>query len=46
GASPARGSGLVGIIDRVEALGGTLLLRSPPGAGTSVELALPIATRA
>jgi signal transduction histidine kinase len=46
GASPARGSGLIGLIDRVEALGGTLMLRSPPGAGTSVELALPIATDA
>ncbi|MDT4979453.1 MAG: hypothetical protein QOG07_1332 [Pseudonocardiales bacterium] len=46
GASPARGSGLVGIVDRVEALGGKLVLRSPPGAGTSVELALPIATQA
>jgi signal transduction histidine kinase len=46
GASPARGSGLVGIVDRVEALGGTLVLRSPPGAGTSVELSLPIAAQA
>jgi signal transduction histidine kinase len=46
GASPARGSGLVGIVDRVEALGGKLMLRSPPGAGTSVELVLPIATKA
>jgi signal transduction histidine kinase len=42
GASPARGSGLVGITDRVEALGGTLALHSPPGSGTSVELALPL----
>jgi signal transduction histidine kinase len=46
GASPARGSGLVGITDRIEALGGTLVLRSLPGAGTSVELALPITDRA
>jgi signal transduction histidine kinase len=46
GASTARGSGLVGIIDRVEALGGTLLLSSPPGAGTSVELLLPVGERA
>jgi signal transduction histidine kinase len=42
GASPGRGSGLVGIIDRVEALGGTLVVRSLPGRGTSVELTLPI----
>jgi signal transduction histidine kinase len=46
GARPARGSGLVGIIDRVEALGGTLVLRSPLGAGTSVELTLPIGAHA
>ena len=46
GASTARGSGLVGIVDRVEALGGTLVLSSPPGAGTSVELVLPVGDRA
>jgi signal transduction histidine kinase len=42
GAAPAVGSGLVGLVDRVEALGGTLVLSSPPGLGTSVELTLPI----
>jgi len=42
GARTAGGSGLLGLLDRVEALDGTLLLHSPPGAGTSVELALPI----
>jgi len=46
GASMSSGSGLVGIVDRVEALGGTLVLSSPPGAGTSVELALPVGDRA
>ena len=42
GADPARGSGLTGLVDRVEALGGTMLIASPPGKGTSlrVELAL------
>jgi len=45
GASTARGSGLVGLLDRVEALGGTLLLSSPPGGGTSLELALPVGDR-
>ena len=42
GADPARGSGLTGLVDRVEALGGTILIASPPGKGTSlrVELAL------
>ncbi|HWT26159.1 MAG TPA: GAF domain-containing protein [Solirubrobacteraceae bacterium] len=34
GADPAAGSGLRGLADRVEALGGTLELESPPGAGT------------
>jgi hypothetical protein len=37
-----RGSGLVGLKDRVEALGGRIALRSPPGAGTALEIALPL----
>jgi GAF domain-containing protein len=41
GADPAGGSGLVGLTDRVEALGGRLSLHSPPGAGTTVEVVLP-----
>ena len=40
GATFARGSGLVGLKDRVEALGGQFVLRSPPGAGTAVSIAL------
>jgi signal transduction histidine kinase len=42
GADPASGSGLRGLADRVEALGGTLAIDSPPGAGTRLvaELAL------
>jgi signal transduction histidine kinase len=43
GADPARGTGLVGLIDRVEALGGQLTLRSLPGAGTTLDVALPLA---
>jgi signal transduction histidine kinase len=43
GADPARGSGLVGLKDRVEALGGTLTLHSPPGAGTALHVELPLA---
>jgi signal transduction histidine kinase len=44
GADPAAGgSGLVGLTDRVEALGGRLSLQSPPGAGTTVQIALPLA---
>jgi signal transduction histidine kinase/putative methionine-R-sulfoxide reductase with GAF domain len=42
GADLTGGSGLVGLTDRVEALGGRLSLRSPPGAGTAVEIALPL----
>jgi signal transduction histidine kinase len=42
GADPARGSGLVGLTDRVEALGGTLCIDSPPGAGTVLRIDLPL----
>ena len=42
GADPARGSGLVGLRDRVEALGGTVAVESPRGAGTAIEVALPL----
>jgi signal transduction histidine kinase len=42
GADPSQGSGLVGLIDRVEALGGTITVTSPPGHGTSMVLELPL----
>ena len=42
GADPARGSGLRGLMDRVEALGGRLSVSSPTGAGTRIEAELPI----
>jgi CHASE3 domain sensor protein len=42
GADLGRGSGLVGLKDRIEALGGTLSVRSPLGEGTSLEIALPL----
>jgi signal transduction histidine kinase len=42
GADPDGGSGLVGLKDRAEAMGGTISLRSPLGAGTSVEADLPL----
>jgi signal transduction histidine kinase len=41
GADPARGSGIIGLIDRVEAPGGKLTLRSPPGEGTALVIELP-----
>jgi signal transduction histidine kinase len=42
GADLARGSGLVGLKDRVAALGGRISLESPPGGGTSLEIELPL----
>lgn len=42
GADPASGSGLVGLTDRVEALGGSLEVRSPSGHGTSITAMLPL----
>ncbi len=42
GADPTRGSGLVGLKDRVEAIGGILAVDSPPGHGTTVRCALPL----
>jgi signal transduction histidine kinase len=41
GADPRRGSGMIGISDRVEALGGTVTVVSPPGEGTAVHVRLP-----
>jgi signal transduction histidine kinase len=42
GADPRQGSGLVGLKDRIEALGGTFSLHSPPGRGTTVSCELPL----
>jgi len=42
GADTARGSGLIGLQDRVEALGGTLTIESPADAGTSLAVTLPL----
>jgi len=42
GADPARGSGLAGLTDRVEALGGSIQLRSAAGAGTHITVDLPL----
>jgi signal transduction histidine kinase len=42
GADPAGGSGLVGLKDRVAAVGGTLLVRSRPDEGTTLLAALPV----
>ena len=42
GADPARGSGLRGLADRVEALDGRLRVETPPGGGTQVRAEIPI----
>jgi len=42
GADFTRGTGLVGLKDRVEALGGRIFLDSPPEAGTSLRAELPL----
>ena len=41
GADPSRGSGIIGLKDRVEALGGTISMLSPPGHGTALHVQLP-----
>lgn len=41
GAAPRTGSGLAGLADRVAALGGSLVMTSPVGAGTTIEAVLP-----
>jgi signal transduction histidine kinase len=43
GADINRGSGLLGLTDRVETLGGDISLHSPVGGGTHLEFALPLA---
>ncbi len=45
GADPARGSGLLGLKDRAEAIGGTLSLQSPRGKGTTLIAELPLDDR-
>jgi len=42
GADPARGSGLIGLTDRVQALSGTLSMLSPPGQGTTIQVEVPV----
>jgi signal transduction histidine kinase len=42
GASVDGGTGLRGLADRMEALGGTLSVESPPGAGTRLVVELPV----
>jgi signal transduction histidine kinase len=46
GADPVNGSGLTGLTDRVEALGGTITVHSPPGEGTTLQVWLPVSATA
>jgi signal transduction histidine kinase len=45
GARPEQGSGLIGLRDRIEALGGTLDLVSPKEEGTTLLVKIPLADR-
>lgn len=42
GAEPSQGSGLTGLLDRIEVSNGTLMITSPAGTGTIVHATLPI----
>ena len=42
GADPARGTGLTGLVDRMDAAGGNLTIISPAGAGTVLRALLPV----
>jgi GAF domain-containing protein len=44
GVDPGHGSGILGLTDRVEALGGTISIVSPPGGGTTLFVRLPVTT--
>jgi signal transduction histidine kinase len=45
GTDPARGSGLIGLSDRVQALGGSIEISSPRGAGTAILVGTSAAAR-
>jgi signal transduction histidine kinase len=42
GAAAGKGSGLTGLVDRVEALGGKMTIQSQPGSGTSLLVKVPV----
>jgi signal transduction histidine kinase len=42
GAEPSLGSGLIGLVDRVDALGGRIVIASPPRQGTAISIELPV----
>jgi signal transduction histidine kinase len=42
GVDAGRGSGILGLTDRAEALGGTISITSPPHVGTTLSVRLPL----
>ena len=42
GTDPSAGSGLTGLQDRIEALGGRMSVDSPAGTGTRIVVAIPL----
>ena len=44
GADPAQGSGLRGLVDRIQALDGRLRIDSAPGEGTRIHAEIPCAS--
>ena len=46
GADSGKGSGLIGLKDRIEALGGNLRVASPPGGGTTLAITIPLTNNA
>jgi signal transduction histidine kinase len=44
GAATGKGSGLTGLVDRVEALGGRMTVHSPVGSRTSLLVDIPLDT--
>jgi signal transduction histidine kinase len=45
GADAAKGSGLIGLADRVEAIGGQMTISSHSGSGTSLLVTIPLEVR-
>jgi signal transduction histidine kinase len=43
GAQTSKGSGLIGLLDRIEAAGGSLIVSSPAGEGTTLRAVIPVA---
>ncbi len=41
GANAGKGSGLIGLKDRIEVLGGRMRVASPPGRGTTLDITIP-----